>query len=835
MKRIYVFAALLLAGLQTFAQPGIRREAADVASLEYFYLVKNATYNQAIPTPYDVLGYFTGERFVDWGDALRYATALDKASDRVSFKTFGKTYEGRPFMQVYITSPANQTRLETIRQEHLKLTDSKQSASLDLARMPIVINLMGSVHGNEASGINALIPVMYYYAACEDATVKELLDNAVLVFTPGQNPDGLSRFATNINAYSSYNASIISSSTKEHSLPWPSARSNHYWMDTNRDWLTAQMFEGQNFVKMYEYWMPNVVLDLHEQGSGRSGEYYFSPGDANRTHYCIPQKNQDITETISHYTQHVIDSVGITYFTKKGYDDFFIGKGACYGDVQGSVCILHEQSGTYGHMRDFKERGVRTFAETVRNQSIATMAVINGSYDNRDEIKEYLREFYKNAAKDAASDANKGYTFSARGNRGIAYHFIENLLLHEIDVYPVAGETDKWYVPFEQKHYKKLKTIFDDITEYNTKTFYDISCWGPAYGYNLQKELVAIAPAVGEKITDHPFPQGEVIGGRSTIGYAFNLAEYYTPAMMENLQNKGVVLKVAAEGFAYKYKAGKIDKQFPKGTIVVPVEGQTLSADELYTVIAEQAAKCAVDLESLKADRKKGFDISGITLQDVRNPKTLIATDMGDASRIGEDWYLLDYRYNMKHCMIDFKKLNDKSFQLSMYDALILCGPVPQQSTYPIAYANITKWVNDGGTLILQEGAYTAANIAGANIEKIEGDGVKGVILNAEVKEADSPLLWGYDQVQIPVMMHKAGTFTLPENAETVLAWAENPYVEGYITKKDLEITAGTPVVATIKCGKGAIVFIGQDLNFRSYWYGTSHILTNAIFFGDKL
>ncbi len=838
MKRSLIITALLLAGLQAVAQPGLVNDTKTRADLEFFYLAKNSQYNPDVPAPQDVLNYFTGERFVEWGDVLRYVDVLDRTSARVSYKQFGKTFEGRPFIQVYITSPENQTKLESIRLEHLRVTDANVSSSIALDNMPIVIDIMGSIHGNEASGVNAIVPLMYFYAASEDNAVKELLDNAVLIFTPGQNPDGLNRFATNVNNYSSYNAFIANNSIKEHSLPWPSPRSNHYWMDVNRDWLTAQMPEGRNLVKMYEYWMPNVVLDLHEQGAGKSGEYYFSPGDANRTHYCIPQKNQDLTEQISHYTEHAIDSVGITYFSKKGYDDFFIGKGACYGDVQGSVCILHEQSGTYGHVRDFGERGIRTFAQTVRNQAIASMAVINGAYDLRNDIKAYQRDFYVNAAKEAEKNANKGYTFSARGNKGIAFHFIENLLLHEIDVYPVAGQSDTWFVPFNQRHYKKLLTIFDDITEYSSSKFYDISTWGPVYAYNLKRELVATAPETGAKITVNTLPQGEVTGGQSPVAYVFSLAEYYTPYMMSALQKKGVNIKVAVKPFEYKYKAEKINKTFPAGTAVITVAGQTISAEALYSAVSEVAAKCAVNVEALKVDKRRGFDISSVKMKDVRDPKIILAADMGGSQSIGETWYILDYRYDLRHYMMDIRKLNNPQFPIDDYDVIIFTGGAPSKKEMAAAYANIEKWVKNGGTLILQQnGSFRAAENIGAGKSTIEeAKGISGLIMNADVKKADSPLLWGYDQEQIPVFKSGAETYKFPDKASVVLAWnSENPYLTGYVSEANLARIKSTPVVATMSVGKGSIVFIAEDLNFRSYWYGTTHILTNAIFFGNML
>ena len=35
--------------------------------------------------------------------------------------------------------------------------------------------------------------------------------------------------------------------------------------------------------------------------------------------------------------------------------------------------------------------------------------------------------------------------------------------------------------------------------------------------------------------------------------------------------------------------------------------------------------------------------------------------------------------------------------------------------------------------------------------------------------------------------------------------------------------------------GKGCIIYIHNDFTYRSYWFGTNHILTNAILFGNLI
>ena len=109
----------------------------------------------------------------------------------------------------------------------MKLIDPTQSASLDTKKMPVITNFTCSIHGGEASGVNAAVAMAYFFAASEDAAVLDILDNMVILLVPGSNPDGINRFANWCNSRSGYlkGGNVAS---EEYKHPWPGARSNHY-------------------------------------------------------------------------------------------------------------------------------------------------------------------------------------------------------------------------------------------------------------------------------------------------------------------------------------------------------------------------------------------------------------------------------------------------------------------------------------------------------------------------------------------------------------------------------------------------------------------------------
>jgi len=835
------FAALLLllAPLTAMGQPvslpgtGVQNHRPVSGYLPF----GDVEYNPSIRTPADFLGYDLDERIPDWSDVLRYLEYLAQASDRACLKTFGKTFEQRPFVQLVLTAPQNQARLEALRQAHLAMLDPARSAGADLGDMPLFVNLGGSVHGNEISGHLAMILLAYHYAAATDVRTRQALSRMVLVITPGFNPDGICRYAEWINANSSLHH-FPDSQQREEREAAPSSRSNHYWMDSNRDWLTAQYPEGQNFVRMYEYWMPHVLLDAHEQ-RGTRNLFYFSPGDANRTYAYIPQKNQDLTLAISRYTEKAIQSFGIPYLTRSGYDDFFIGKGACYGDIQGSVCILHEATASNGHIRSNAER-TWTLAETIRWQAYAAQGVVDGALAHKQELLEYQRDFYIDAAKAAAQDAAGGYVFNARGDRAVAWHFVENLQLHDIDVYRISGETDRYYVPFRQRHYYKIKGIFEDITEYADSVFYDISTWSPARAYGLDFALQDAPEATGmEKITTHPFPAGQLVGlqeGALPESFAFRPGAYYSPWLMADLQQRGIRLEVVTEPFSYPLppvtrKSRKAPLAFCAGTVLVPLEGQPVAAPDLVALLREDAARSAVDLTALyPGDGKKGFRPDGLARTPVRTPRTAIVT--GNAQPQGSLWHMLDARFGMVHSLVEPGIITGRNADLDRYNAIILSMSAP--SGNPDFYANLRAWIEKGGTLILFRGARSAGEALGIPTPKAHiGNGIKGSVLHADVCR-ESPLTWGYAK-ELDLYKHTATAWEVVPGLEVQLAWSQDPYRSGCVSRKNLARIAGTPAVVTARLGKGAVVYFQEEINFRSYWFASNHLLTNALYFGDLL
>lgn len=849
-KRFFIIYALLISCvLSSYAQP---KPCVYEYGLEYFLPQTSFQYtlNQAIPTPESVLGYQVGQQHAYWSDVVNYFYALAAASDRVTVKEMGRTYQHKPFLEVVITSAENQKNIGAIRAEHLQLTDTKASGSLDITKMPVVVNLTYSVHGNEASGVNASLAVGYFLAAAQGAEIERLLSQTVITMTPGANPDGINRFASWINTTRSLTP-VADLNSREFTEAWPSSRTNHYWADCNRDWLMLQHPEGINGVETYFDWMPNVMADQHEQSGYRT--FYFSPGHPKRTHALTPQLNQDLTKEVSSFCAAELDKIGSGYFSKEGYDDYYYGKGASYGDAHGSVCLLYEQMATYGNLRP-TVNGVRSFAWTIRNQAYASWATVLASWNMREKLLSYQRDYYKETAQKAKAEAVKGYVLTPR-SKAVAFHFLENMKRHRIDVYHNAKDSASFVVPVDQKYSTMVKAVMENVTAFDDSTFYDISTWTFPHAFNLKcepvKSTAGLMGLLGERVTEVKFPEGKVIGGKASYSYLFEVQELYAYKMIYELQRRGLYVAACNRPAAFGNTSVK-RKIMGYGTVEVMLQNQPLSKDEIYDLMVGLSKECGVDVYASNTGLMEDTDSASPAYATIKQPKVAVLVGRGaSVPESGEVWHLLDFRLQMRPVIMECNALTLSKLQ--GYNTLIMAGNVPNALTKEHAAA-IKEWVALGGTLIATGNAcdwVKKAELLNVKFKSTvlkkdstaylpyeekrlsSGNAISGVILNVAMDKSH-PLCWGMAQDEIPLFKANYVIFQKDKDPYvSPLHYTTKPYLSGFISKKNLGLIASSPAVIAKPYKAGRVIIFDNDMTFRSYWFGTTQILLNAIFFNS--
>lgn len=848
MKIIHRLLALSLLLLSPFLQ-GV--QAQPVLS---YYLSGSVQYDPKIPTPEKLLGFVPGERHVSHDQLFYYAKSIAEQSPRIHFEVFGQTHEGRPLALLAITSEENQKKLEAIRAEHVRLADPHAAASVDTERQPVFVWLGHSIHGNEASGSNSALLTIYHLAAAQGPEVEKLLQEAVVLIDPSENPDGLQRFATWVNAHrwSVFNADPQS---REHAEAWPGGRTNHYWFDLNRDWLPLQQPESQARIVQLQRWKPNIFIDLHEQGTNAT--FHFSPGEPNRVHPLIPAENQQLTEKIAAFHAKGFDAIGTLYTSREGYDDYYNGRGPTYVDFNGGVAMLFEQASSRGYAQQ-SDNGVLTFPQGVRNQFTGSMATIRAGVALRKELLEYQRNYYRSALAEAAKDPVKAYVFGAAGDWASTYRLAEVLKRHGIAVYRLKGNPagqrfqpgSAYVVPLAQPQYRLIQSMFEKRTTFKDSLFYDISGWTFPLAFNQDYAPLDAAAyredLLGKSFEWEDLPAGRVEGGVSQYAYAFDWSGYYAPRALYRLLEQGIIAKVANNGFSIRGGPA-----FSRGSILIPVASQTISPAELHQLLEKAAAEAAgVTIHALHSgSTAEGTHLGSNTFQRVQQPSVFIlGGGRVDGASVGQVWHLLDQRYGMPGAILPVETA--ATADMARYNTLVLVDG--DYSSLPESFGTRLKaWVEAGGVVIGYERALTWLEKAGLlkldyarqrtggtgayndYVLSQRASGVPGSIVEITA-DLTHPLFYGYAKEKLPywkstelvIADTAAGRYNYPAR------FSASPLLSGYLPKSLKAALGRAPAVAVKTVGSGRIIAFTDDTNFRAFWYGTNKLLANSLFFG---
>src|ERR1051325_665606 len=91
-------------------------------------LLSFSAFAQEITSPEKFFGFQLGadKKMARWDKIVEYFGVLEKQSGgRMKVVNMGPTSEGNPFLEVFITSPANMAKLERLREVNLRLSDPR--------------------------------------------------------------------------------------------------------------------------------------------------------------------------------------------------------------------------------------------------------------------------------------------------------------------------------------------------------------------------------------------------------------------------------------------------------------------------------------------------------------------------------------------------------------------------------------------------------------------------------------------------------------------------------------------------------------------------------------
>ncbi|NKF52128.1 peptidase M14 [Shewanella sp. WXL01] len=813
-------------------------------------LLANSAIDQTITTPEQHLGYSLGEWHLRHDQINQYLRKLDEQSERTSLDTAGFSAERREQLSLVLTSKSNQQNLAQILAQRAKVKQGDESQA------PLVIWLAYSIHGDEPSGAHAAMAISHYLTASNDAWVKQLLEQAIVLITPVQNPDGFDRFSTWANNHRGQTL-VSDPQHREHKQNWPSGRGNHYWADMNRDWLFLRHDSSQGRVAFFHKWQPHLVGDFHEMGHNRS--YFFQPGVPTRVHPLTQDKNQQLTNELANFHRKALDEVKQVYFSKQRFDDFFYGKGSTYPDINGAIGVLFEQASARGQQQH-TDSGLLTFSHAIDNQFTTSISSLKGAMALKTKLVDYQRDFYQGKQTKTASKP-KGRLVSTKGDslrlielanlleqHQIQFHYLKQTQQHAQHQYLPQ---DSLFIPVKQPQSDLVKALFDKRTEFEDATFYDVSSWDMSAAFDLASVTnVAISQ---KQLTDTlaPWSSATEPWRENTVALLIDWQQSGAAMLVSQLHKAKIKVKFASQPFAINTAAG--ERSFGAGTLQIPVKQPELTSQALLETVAKLVDKQRLEVVAVTtAMANTNMDLGSDDFKYIAEVKPLLITGRSVSStESGEIWYYMDKTLGQPLSMINADRLLESD--LSRYSHIYIAdGSLNHFGDQ--AASKLERFVKDGGVIVAQKRALRwldAHNLLDAKPQSTgfyrklfdtEGlnfnqrselrakQSIGGAIVSLDL-DLSHPINFGLSS-PLSVLKNRPMAFSTVTTPFTLAAsYSDNVLKSGYMAKEYQGAFSNQGAIVVERKGKGAVVALSDNLVFRNIWLGSEKIYANALYF----
>jgi len=408
-----------------------------------------------------------------------------------------------------------------------------------------------------------------------------------------------------------------------------------------------------------------------------------------------------------------------------------------------------------------------------------------------------------------------------------------------------------------------INTIMARNLAIEDSVMYDMATWSAPLAYNLEAYSTTDRCTVKTKqVSQEVTFNGSVTNNKAQYAYVIDWSQRNAPQALAQLWAKKYNVRSAFEPFYVG------DQSFPAGTLIV-LRGRNLDATDVMNkeikVIAQNAGVEIIGLNSGQV--MKGMDLANGRNVPIKQPKVALLVEPPFSTyTAGQIYFLFDWQTGLPIDRIKATALQQsstlkfggrsRSVDLKDYDVLIVPdgGNGLPELFKEEALGQIKDWVNEGGTLIATEGAAAfftkeLSDFTEISLQEYPKDSslmarslpydqrtayegkkrIPGTALNAKI-DITHPLAFG---LKTELYTLKFGTDALAPNAglETVGSYEKlnQLNVAGYASSDNLGHLAENTFAGVVNLGRGKVVYLIDNTQYRMFWMGPSRMMQNAV------
>ncbi len=787
----------------------------------------DAVYDKTTPRPNDYFTNKIGEWPVRYYEIEPYLNRVAISSSRVIVETYGQTHEGRDLFNVIISSEANIERIESIRADLNKISNPEKISNIQelhkiTKTLPASAWLGYCIHGDEISGVDAAMQLIYHLVAAQDSTTLHLLDNVVIIIDPTQNPDGRERYLSMLQTYKSFMPNY-DRHAMQHQGVWPWGRGNHYLFDLNRDWILNVQPKTKGGLQIFLRGNPHLVIDAHEMGS--SDNYLFTP-PREPINFNTPSNVKKWWNLFHKDQASAFDIRGWPYYIGEWHEQWYPGYGSAWATFTGTVGILYEQAGVDGMFVKQPNNYILTYHEAVNHQFTSSITNLFTTANNRENL---LNDYYQTRKKIVNQGKSSGLQFLFKPDKDEIKmkRFIENLTTQGIKVAKATGSfivtnainifnekqssvkfpegtyivntaqpsgaLAKAVLEFDPRlSYEFLKEERRELEKYDESKMYEVSSWSLPLAYNIDAYWTTSKFKVNsDEITKVQLSSGLLNNPDADFAWVIDMLGEKTYKVLNRLFLENLIIYASEKEFTIE------NIKYNAGSLVIRRRGNPPNTAEILNEIAEQFG---MDINGVNTGQSSSGSFLGApTFRMLKQPKLAILTGepLGITS-FGSLWNAIDFELEIPHSLLRISSLAHAN--LDKYNILIVPSAWGSLSNELTGYVKekISGWIRNGGTLICVGNATfwavdsaTGLSQARARRDVLEKLADYGKALEREKRAESPPLdtiaLWYPEKIEKEKVKDEKPSFPPKKELEDIDRWQRKFAPQGAILKVNLD------------------------------------------------
>ena len=800
--------------------------------------------------PSAALGFEPGadSMLADWKQVSGYMNGLARQSRYIHVDTLGKTTEGRPFVLLTITSPANIARLADIKRAQALLADPRRLNDTALAeirmRQPAVILISNNIHSTEVASSQMGMTLAYRLAT--DPEWQRLLDSVVVLMIPSMNPDGLD---TVVSWYRRYKG------TRYEGGPLPWLYHKYIGHDNNRDWFMLTQVETRLVTRMlYKEWFPEIVYDVHQMGS--NGVRLFVPPFQDPVNPNLDPAIVAGINLVGAQMASALYDAGMTGIAhQQTYDLWWHGGFRSTPTRHNMIGILTEAASTrlgspitlpLDSVRQ-PGRGVNYPAswpggtwhlgDIVRYELITSEALVRLAARDRVNVIDRFVGLGRRAVDAGLAGDPFAYVLPAEQRDPESWTALANVLgAGGVEVWraaePFTADGRSYppgslVVPMAQPYRAHAKDLLEPqrYTPVADRPPYDVAGWTLPFTMGVRADVVNTPFRANLVKVDTVVPTPGRIEGTGDVFILNNRT---------NAESRVVAELLAA-----------------RQSVTVAGESLVVQGPRARAILSEAAARHGFSVTAVRNGPAPG---TGVTRQ--RLPR--IGLYQPWTGNIDEGWT----RWLFEQYGLSYTTLHDSDFKKGAlrqrFDVIVLPDiDAPailhgiDSTRIPVQYAGgigetgasaVSAFVRDGGVLVCLDGssnfAITRLNLPVVNVLAGEASGpqvlrfyapgsIFGVLLGG-VERAGSPVTLGVPD-SLDIYFENSAAFTVSAPARALATYPAQPLRSGYARFQERLEGKAALVEAPLGSRGGRVILFGFRPQFRGQTHGTFKLLFNAV------